>query len=365
VKELFLLDPDVTYLNHGSFGACPRPVFEEYQRLQLELERQPVQFLHLDRTLPGRLARVRARLGEYVGADPEGIVLVTNASSGVNVVARSLGLEPGDEILASDVEYGGMDRLWRFVARRTGARYVQVPVERIVDALGPRTKVFFVSHISSPTARLLPVEELVAAGRAAGALTIVDGAHAPGQLDLDVEALGADVYAGNCHKWMCAPKGAGFLSVRAAVRPLLEPAVVSWTWEDAERFADRHVWQGTRDPAAHLAVPAAIEFLDEHDWPARRERCRRLAAAALAELEALFQLEPLPGPFLQMVAARVPPCDPVEANRRLLAEHRVEVPFGPLGEDTVVRVSIQAYNDERDVDRLLDALRAHFSVAAH
>jgi isopenicillin-N epimerase len=360
VKELFLLDPEVTFLNHGSFGACPRPVFEVYQRLQLELEREPVEFLHLDRTLPQRLLHVRERLGEYVGADPDGIVLVPNASSGVNVVARSLRLAPGDEVVAGDEEYGGMDRLWRFVCSRAGARYVQVPVERIPETLGPRTRVLFVSHITSPTARVLPVEQLVAAGRAAGALTIVDGAHAPGQLDLDVDAVGADVYAGNCHKWMCAPKGSGFLSVREEVRPLLEPAVVSWDWEDADLFAERHRWQGTRDPSAHLAVPAAIDFLAAHDWPAQQARCRALAASARDELAELFELEPLPGPFLQMVAARVPPCDPVEANRRLFAEHRVEAPFTELRGEHLIRVSFQAYNDERDLERLLDALRALF-----
>jgi isopenicillin-N epimerase len=360
MKDLFLLDPDVTFLNHGSFGACPRPVFEEYQRLQLELEREPVQFLHLSRALPERLLNVRTRLGDYVGADPDGILLVPNASSGLNVVARSLRLEPGDEILAGEEEYGGMDRLWRFVAARTGAVYVQVPVERIAERIGPRTKVVFVSHVTSPTARVLPVEELVAAARSAGALTVVDGAHAPGQLDLDVEAVGADVYAGNCHKWMCAPKGAGFLAVREDVRPLLEPMVVSWDWEDAEHFAERHRWQGTRDPSAHLAVPAAIDFMAEHDWPAQQARCRALAARARDELAELFDLEPLPGPIGQMTAARVPPCDPVEANRRLYAEHRVEAPFTQLRGEQLIRVSFQAYNDERDLERLLDALRALF-----
>ncbi len=362
MKELFLLDPEVAFLNHGSFGACPRPVFEEYQRLQLELEREPVEFLHLDRTLPARLALVRELLGAYLGADREGIVLVPNATTGVNAVARSLRLGQGDEIVASDREYGAMDMLWRFVAERTGATYVRVPVERIPDAVTERTRVVFVSHLTSPTARIHPVGDLVALARAAGALAIVDGAHGPGQLDVALDELDADVYAGNCHKWMCAPKGAGFLSVRPEARDLLEPAIVSWDWEEQESFAERHRWQGTRDPSAYLAVPAAIDFLAAHDWPARRRRCRDLAARALEELLALFPLEPLPGPFAQMVAARVPPCDPVETSRRLLAEHRVEVPFTELDGEHLIRVSIQAYNDERDVDRLLEALKTTFAV---
>jgi isopenicillin-N epimerase len=161
---------------------------------------------------------------------------------------------------------------------------------------------------------------------------------------------------------MCAPKGAGFLFVRAEARELLEPAIVSWDWEQRESFAERHRWAGTIDPSAHLAVPAAIDFMAAHKWPAVRERCRALAADALCELLALFPLEPLPGPFVQMVAARVPPCDPVATSRRLFAEHRVEVPFGMHGDDCVIRVSVQAYNDERDVDRLLEALRVEFRV---
>jgi isopenicillin-N epimerase len=362
VKKLFLLDPDVTFLNHGSFGACPRPVFERYQRLQLELERQPVAFLQLNRTLPGRLLDVRRRLGAYLGADPDGIVLTPNASTGVNAVARSLQLGPGDEIVASDEEYGGMDRLWRFVAARTGAAYLQVPVERLRETIGPRTRVVFVSHITSPTARIFPVDEIVAAAREAGALSIVDGAHAPGQLLLDLDALGADVYAGNCHKWMCAPKGAGFISVRPERRELVEPTVVSWDWEDAESFADRHRWQGTRDPSPYLTVPAAIDFMDEHDWPSHQARCRALAARARDELAELFELEPLPGPIAQMAAARVPPCDPIEANRRLLAEHHIEAPFTELHGEQLIRVSFQAYNDDDDLERLLAALRTLFDV---
>ena len=362
MKELFLLDPGVTFLNHGSFGACPRAVFEEYQRLQLELEREPVDFLHLERSFPGRAAHVRRRLGDYLGADPAGLVLVPNATTGLNAFARSLPLRPGDRIVGTDEEYGAMDMLWRFVAGRAGAEYLRVPAARLVETLDERARVAFFSHVTSPTARLLPVEELLAGARAAGVMTVIDGAHGPGQLDLALDELGADVYAGNCHKWMCAPKGSGFLVVRPEVRDLLEPAIVSWDWEQQDSFAERHRWAGTKDPSAYLAVPAAIDFMAAHDWPAVRERCRALAADALEELLALFPLEPLPGPFLQMVAARVPPCDPVEMNRRLFAEHRIEVPFGKHGDDCVIRVSVQAYNDERDIDRLLEALRDEFNA---
>jgi isopenicillin-N epimerase len=198
VKELFLLDPEIVFLNHGSFGACPRPVFEAYQRYQVELERNPVELLA--RRLPDLIGEARRGPAAYVDADPEGLVFVPNATAGVNMVARSLPLRPGDEVLASDREYGAADIVWCFVCERAGARYVRRPPEQLWDAVTDRTRLISVSHVSSPTAEILPVEEICRRARAAGILTLVDGAHAPGQLALDLEALGADAYAGNCHR---------------------------------------------------------------------------------------------------------------------------------------------------------------------
>src|SRR5712692_3389328 len=224
MKELFLLDPDIVFLNHGSFGACPRPVFEEYQRLQLELEREPVEFLGLQRRFPALIAAAREQLAAYLGARPDDLVLVPNATTGVNMVARSLRLRQGDEIVATTHEYGGNKLLWRYVCERAGARYLEVPtwpanaVDELLGAVTPRTRALFVSHVSSPTALLFPVEEICAHARDAGVLTIVDGAHAPGQIALDLERIGADFYAGNCHKWLRSPKGAGFLHARPEVQ---------------------------------------------------------------------------------------------------------------------------------------------------
>jgi isopenicillin-N epimerase len=348
VKDLFLLDPGVVYLNHGSFGACPRPVFEAYQRYQLELERQPVEFLALERTFPARLDAARAALAAYVGASPDNLTFATNASSAVNAVARSLELAPGDEVLMGDDEYGGMELLWEYVTRRTGARVVR----RAFDDLVPdaRTKVVFCSHVEWTSGRVNDVAEICRRARDAGVLSIVDGAHAPGQIDLDLETIGADVYTGNCHKWLCAPKGSGFLYARPEAQRLIDPLVVSWDWSDGAAFHELHRWQGTRDPSAYLAVPDAIEFQSAHDWPGVRERCHALLDAAD------FGLEPLTDDFVQMRGFRLEHADPPALKQRLYDEHRIEVPVVETRHGWTLRVSVQAYNDAADLHALASAL---------
>jgi isopenicillin-N epimerase len=355
VKESFLLDPSIVYLNHGSFGACPRPVFEAYQRYQRELERQPVEFLALERGFPARLDPARRALAAYVGAAPENLTFVPNATTGLNAVARSLELGAGDEVLLGDAEYGGMERLWEFVRRRTAATVTRRPFAHLEP--GPRTRVVFCSHIEWSTGRVNDLAPLVARSRAANALLVVDGAHAPGQLDLDLEALDADVYAGNCHKWMLAPKGAGFLYARPEAQRLIEPTIVSWDWRDEAPFADLHRWQGTRDPSAYLAVPAAIAFQAAHDWASIRDRCHRL----LSSLELPFS--PLTDDYVQMRGFAVDHPDPRALQRRLYDAHRIEVPIVETPNGWVMRVSVQAYNDEADLAALERALSAEDSVS--
>jgi isopenicillin-N epimerase len=337
----FLLDPGVTFLNHGSYGACPAPVFARYQELQRELERNPVAFLA--RRFDELTAGSRAALAAFIGARPDDLVFVPNATAGLNAVIRSLRLEPGDEVLTTRHEYGAVTRTWEFV----GANLVYAEPDEVVDAIGPRTKAVSVSHITSPTALVLPVAEICAAARAAGALAIVDGAHAPGQVPLDLEALGADVYAGNCHKWLCAPKGAGFLWARPEHQPWIEPLVISWGYGPDRTFADRHGWQGTRDPAAALAIPAAIEAHGTFDL----ERCRTLAASFHDRLP---PCGPMPAP--QMWATEVATDEPEELQRRLFDEHAIEVVVRVWEGRSLLRVSIAPYNDESDVERLLAAL---------
>jgi isopenicillin-N epimerase len=352
VKDLFLLDPDVVFLNHGSFGATPRPVFEAYQRFQRELERQPVEFLALERRYPELLDVPRRRLADHLHVEADDLALATNASSAVNAVARSLPLGEGDEVLTTPDEYPGMQRLWEYVCRRTGAVVRTAELDELDP--GPRTKVVFCSHVEWSTGRINDVASVCARARAAGALSIVDGAHAPGQLELDLTALGADVYAGNCHKWLCAPKGSGFLYARGEAQRAIDPLVVSWDWGDGNAFHQVHRWQGTRDPSALLAIPAALDFLAEHDWPRVRERCHALLEAFVRESE----LEPLAESYVQMLGLRVPTDEPLALKRRLYDEHRIEVPVFETRHGAILRVSVQAYNDERDLDALVGALRA-------
>jgi len=337
----FLLDPGVVYLNHGGYGACPAPVFARYQELQRELERNPSEFL--GRRFHDLLAEARAALAGFVGARTEDLVFVPNATAGLNAVIRSLRFGPEDEVLTTRHEYGAVTRTWEFM----GAKLVYAEPGELAGAIGPRTKAVSISHITSPTALVLPVEEICAAARAAGVLSIVDGAHAPGQLPLDLERLGADIYAGNCHKWLCAPKGAAFLWARPEHQRWIEPLVVSWGYGAEASFAERHGWQGTRDPTASLAVPAAIEAHHALDL----ERCRRLAASFHD------RLPPYGGtPAPQMWASELAVDNPDAIQRRLFDEHRIEVVVSKWEGKSLLRVSIGPYNEAADVERLLEAL---------
>lgn len=381
LKSLFLLDPNIIFLNHGSFGACPQPVFEEYQRWQRELERQPVEFL--DRRASALLAEARSKLAAYLGAQADEVVYFPNPTTAINMAARSVRLQPGDEVLSTDHEYGAMDRTWTLICRRRGAKYVRQPIPlpvRTPDELAEtfwagvtdRTRIIFISHITSPTALLFPVKEICRRAREAGLLCIVDGAHAPGQIPVNLADIGADIYTGACHKWMCAPKGSAFLYVRKELQDLFEPLVVSWGWGDGEaffpqpgmggtRFIQFHEWQGTRDLAPFLATPTAIDFLNDHHWDEVRRRCRALAADTRRRVHAITGLEAIcPDSeqwFNQLVAIRLPDGTDLEGLKvKLYDEHRIEVPVLEWNGGKFLRASFQGYNTSQDADALVRAL---------
>ena len=375
LQQFFLLDPEIHFLNHGSFGATPHPVFQAYQDWQRRLERQPVLFL--GREHDRLLKDSRSALAEYLHADADDLAYIPNATHAVNIIAQSLRLQPGDEILTTDHEYGACDYTWEHVCGRTGANYIHQPiplplhtedeiVEEFWQAVTPNTKAIYLSHITSPTALRLPVEKLCQRARQAGILSIVDGAHAPGQLPVDIPAIGADVYFGNCHKWMLAPKGAAFLHVRREVQPIIEPAIVSWGYRatpettTGSRFLDLLQWTGTKDPAAALAVPAAIEFMREHHWEQVRAECHALLQSAVervCDLTDLPPLYPLDSDFYsQMAIAPLPPVDAALLKSRLYDEFKIELPITQHLDRQFVRISIQGYNTRADVDALVDAL---------
>ena len=369
----FLLDPEVIFLNHGSFGATPRPVFDSYQAWQRELERQPVEFL--GRRAGELMHGSREALGSYLGTQTDNLVYVTNATTGLNIVARSLRLGPGDEVLASDHEYGALDRTWRFLARKNGFRYHNQPlttpirgaesyIEEFWSGVTPATRVIFLTHITSPTALIFPVELVCRRARQEGILTVVDGAHAPGQIDLNLEAMGVDYYPGNAHKWLCAPKGSAILYAADGHDTLLEPLVVSHGWNhgrSGSRFLDYFSWTGTMDPAAYLSVPAAIRFMQEHNWPAVRAACHQLASETRARINSLTGLDAVAPDsttwYSQMFTARLP-LPAVEGMRdRLWTDFGIEVPVFAWNDQGLIRVSVQAYNTPAHMDHLLDALQ--------
>lgn len=376
----FLLRDDVVFLNHGSFGACPRPVFETYQGWQLELERQPVAFL--GRELTERMRVPRVALSAFLGTTAENVVGLVNATEGLNIVAQSLDLKEGDEILTTDHEYSALEKTWAYVARRTGAKIVTVKVpmpfvseeaftETIVAGITDRTRVLFLSHITSPTALVFPIERPIAEARKRGIWTVIDGAHTPGHIPLNLDAMGVDFYSGNCHKWLMTPKGSAFLYVRPELQGMINPLVISHGWTadskqpDAKGafgnspFIDELEMQGTRDPAAWLTVPAAIEFRKQHDWTGVAADCRVLAQDTARRLQALTGLTPLSTPEFcapQMVAMPIPDTDTLELSKALMARYSIEIPVFKWQDHSIVRVSVQGYNSKAQMDILIEAL---------
>ena len=373
-RDLFMLDPEIIFLNHGSFGATPKPVFDSYQTWQRMLERQPVEFL--GRRIGDLMKTARDCLGDYLHTSGDNLVFVTNTTHGLNIVARSLSLGPGDEVLASNHEYGALDKTWRFLGQKHDFKYINIPVpvpdnpsdgfvNSIFEHVTPHTRIIFLSHITSPTALIFPIKEVCMRARNAGIMTVIDGAHAPGQIDLDLDDLGADFYSGNLHKWLCAPKGSAFLYAAPRVQSLVEPLVVSWGWESehpgSSRFVDLLEWTGTRDPAAFLAVTDAIAFQRDHDWPAVRARCHQMAAETQRRIQELTGIPPLNGDdtsrFAQMAASPLPDGLDLDAFKtRLYDQHKIEVPLVKWGERNLIRFSYQAYNSRNDMENLITAL---------
>lgn len=374
IKSQFLLDTSITFLNFGSFGACPKPVFEEYQKLQLEIEKEPVQFIAFNGA--ANLKKSREALAAYVSCDADDLVYVTNPTYAINIIAKSLKLNADDEILSTNIEYGAMDRTWNYYCKKASAKYIRQPVtlplvskEKFVDdffkGLSAKTKAVFISHITSSTALIFPVEKIVNIAKEKGLLTIVDGAHVPGHIPLNITTLDADIYTGACHKWMCTPKGCSFLYVRKQLQHLFDPLLISWGYESASpshsQFMDYHQMQGTRDFSAFLTVPKAIEFLNENNWLQVAADCRKLAHSNYLRFCNLLNTEPLcpvTDEFLgQMCSMLIKTNSPEKLQRLLYEKYKIEIPVSRQDNKIFIRYSINAFNDEQDLNKLYAALK--------
>lgn len=374
LREQFLLRPDITYLNFGSFGACPRPVFERYQQFQLELEQEPVQFI--TNTGLQYVAAAREALAAYLDTDADDLVFVTNPSYAVNIIAKSFALRSGDEVLTTALEYGACDRTWQYYCDKVGARYVKQPirlplqsqedfVDQMMAGVTKHTKLIFLSHITSSTAIRFPVEQVVARARQLGIMTFVDGAHAPAQVPLSLRTLDADIYTGACHKWMMTPKGSSFLYVRKEHQSLFDPLVISWGYQSEKPshslFLDYHQQQGTRDFSAFCCIPAAIEFMKAHNWDEVAARCRQLALGNAMQFCNLLNAEPLlplDDFFVrQLFSIPIKTSEPEKLKAILFDEYKIEIPIMRHGDRVFIRYSIQAFNQQDDLDRLAEALK--------
>jgi isopenicillin-N epimerase len=373
LQELFLLDKDITFLNFGSFGACPKPVFEQYQAYQLELEKQPVSFIV--EKAPMYLKQSREALAAYINCKSDDLVYVTNPSYAVNIVAKSFALKAGDEVLTTSLEYGACDRTWQLVCEQAGATYKQqaialpiVDEAQIVDQLfagvTDRTKLIFVSHITSSTALILPVDKIIARAKQLQIPVFVDGAHAPGHIDLDLTELDADYYCGACHKWMMTPKGSSFLHAKTALHESLDPLVVSWGYKDfpstGSKLVDYHELQGTRDVSAMLCIPAALHFMKQHEWPMVSQKCQQLVyqyAPIIANILGSEALAPINNSFIgQMISLPIATTDPMGLKKHLLNKYSIEIPIMQLGQRTFIRYSFNGFNTEADLQKLQKAL---------
>ena len=378
------LDPEVVFLNHGSFGACPTVVLERQQELRLELERQPLRFFV--RRLPALQDEARAAVAALSGAAAADLAFVPNATAGINTVLRSLELSPGDQLLTTDHAYNACRNALEFVARQQGAEVVVAPVpfpvasaDQVLDAVlagrGPRTRLALLDHVTSPTGLILPVGRLVQALQGQGVDVLVDGAHAPGMLPLDLDALGAAYYTGNLHKWCCAPKGAAFLHVRrdrqAGLRPLSISHGASSPRADRSRFELEFAWTGTHDPTPYLCAPAALDFLVSL-WPggldelmarnralcleARRVLCEALGLQSPCPDEMIGALASLPLPPGDADVFDATATDPLQDALRHQHQIEVQVYPWPPPAGRLLRISAQAYNSVEQYAYLAGAM---------
>ena len=376
MKNTFLLDPNITYLNHGSYGACPSPVFDHYQKFQKKLEQQPVQFM--TKYLWNYLKDSRDALGTFLNCDGDDLLLFTNPTTAINNVIENLNLNKGDEVLMTQHEYGALVRAWSRSSKKNNfsivQQFVNVPVnskknfiKQFLAGITVNTKVVFISQITSQTGLIFPVEEICEYARKKGIITIVDGAHVPGHIDLNISNLECDFYTGTCHKWLCAPKGSSFLYVKKSFQASIKPQVMSWGEEGDDpgpsQFQMDFQWQGTKDMSSFLSIPSAIDFIESNNWKENHKVSKELILEVSEDLKNLFGTAPL---FKsedwvgQMVSHPLPAAAPENLKEILWEKFLIEVPIFEWKKQKYIRVSAHFYNDKNDMETLINALKVIF-----
>ena len=374
LKSLFLLNPEITFLNFGSFGACPKPVFDDLLKWQRELEFEPVQFIAVNG--PAYMKTSRQALADYINCDADDLVFTPNPTHAINILAKNIKLNEGDEILSTDIEYGAMDRTWDYYCEKQKAKFIRqhisLPVkskdeiiEQFWKGYTSKTKAIFISQITSATALILPVKEICEKAKQLGLITIVDGAHVPGHVPLDLAQLKADVYTGACHKWMMTPKGSSFLYVTKAMQNDLEPLIISWGYKSdnpsSSRFIDYHQLNGTRDFSSYLTIPASINFMKINKWEEVSRHCRKLVAENAIRFCNLMEttpLSPVTDEFLgQMFSIPIQTSKPDELYKTLFNKYKIEIPVARGNGKFYLRYSINGFNNQTDLDRLYEALQ--------
>ncbi|MDC0216896.1 aminotransferase class V-fold PLP-dependent enzyme [Pelagibacteraceae bacterium] len=383
IKNQFMLDNKVTFLNHGSFGACPKEIFNEYQSWQKKLETQPVKFLDQYRDFGPNMTNVRKVLSKNINSNINNLVPVVNATTGLNAIIKSLHFQKGDEILMSNHEYGALEKTWQFMETKFKIKIkiakVSLPItsekkfiKDFVSKFNSKTKILFLSHITSPTALLFPIKKLIKIAREKNIISIIDGAHAPGHIDLNLKNLNADFYSGNCHKWMMSPKGSAFMWSSSKFKNYLDPLIVSHGWNKKNkstnqkgalgnsRFIDMFEYNGTKDPAAWLSVPASIKYINK----AKNVKLFKMQSDILynfaLKLSKHFNIPLLADrEFLPplMIAVPIPKVKEIQFQRKLYKNYKIEIPIIPWENKSFARISFQLYNSIKDLEKLEYAIK--------
>ena len=377
-KDQFFLNPNVTYLNHGSFGACPKDIMNEYFDLQMQLENQPIDFLA--NNIKTELANARKALSNYIDCNDSDLVFFPNPSTALNMVIKSLDLNEGDEVLTTSHEYGALVKTWKYICNKNSAKYIEVDphlpldsknefLKQFFDKITNKTKVIFISHITSPTALIFPVKEICEEARKRGIFSIIDGAHAPAQIKFSINSINPDIYVGACHKWMLSPKGSSFLYAKKSIQNQLKPLVISWGWDstpiEETPFLDHNQWQGTNDISQYLVIPFVINFLKKNKWDVVSSDCKKINLESRAKLLNLFNEKPIcnnPNKWIgQMSSIILPDCD-IEDLYQYLKLKNIEIPIIEWNGHKILRISIQAYNSANDIDILINKLQRYFKL---